>query len=175
MITSFSDFQMPDVNSVSREFWKMTTVVNWKKVIVDYKNADKFSSSNREVNENRKKIKELAQKRLCLKYEYEQIKNFEKELQYMYKQLYLYFKKSWLDGKIDVSDDGYWDLLTSVIGSGKKFTKECLWNPKILSDMAKKNNYVENFSYLFTIDEKEYIEIKSKYDPLFRDVKKYNI
>lgn len=138
MITRFENFMMPDVNSVSKEFWKMTTVVNWKKVIVDYKNANKFSNSNSETWQRHKMIKEYALKRLCLKYEYNQIKNFQGELDFMYNKLYFYFKEIWLNNKLGVSDDGYWDLLTSVIGSGKKFTKECILYPKTLVDMAKK-------------------------------------
>jgi len=58
------------------------------------------------------------------------------------------------------SDDGYWDLLSSIIGFGKKFVIKCINNKMEFVEVAEKDNYIENFSYLFQISEKEYNEIK---------------
>ena len=172
MITNFENFNIPDVRVASNEFWKMTTVVNWKKVIVDYHKINDFFNT-KEANEKRAKIKELAKKRLYLKYEYSQVKEFHKEYINIYQQLNEFFKP--MSDKLYVGDDGYWDLLSSVIGSGKRFTKSCIENPSVLVDMGKNNKYVENFEYILNIDEHEYNEIREKYDPFYRDVRKYNM
>lgn len=171
MITNFENFNIPDLKAASNEFWKMTTVVNWKKVIVDYCKIKDDFFNNKETNEKRNKVKELAKKRLVLKYEYSEVKRLYKEYEKIYVQLYNYFSE--LD--LGVSDDGYWDLLSSVIGSGKRFTKKCINEPKVLVDMAKNYEYVENFEYVINMDENDYNEIRDKYDPFFRDVRKYNM
>ena len=175
MITNFENFNIPDLRAASNEFWKMTTVVNWKKVIVDYCKIkdEKFFNNTKENNEKRNKVKELAKKRLVLNYEYSEMKKLHKEYQKIYNQLYNYFND--LDLDLGVSDDGYWDLLSSVIGSGKRFTKKCINDPKVLVDMAKNYKYVENFEYVINMDENDYNVIRDKYDPFYRDVRKYNM
>lgn len=175
MITRFNDFYIPNLNSVSKEFWKMTTKVNWKKVIIDYKKIDKswHVQSNKKIQE----IKDRAKGRLCTIYTYEEIKKFDREYDRIYSQLYNYFQRIWLDDKYDFmpSDDGFSDLLSSIIGSGKYFTKKCINDIRVFLYMAKNNNYVENFGYLLNIGKEEYIKTKEKYDPLFRDMNKYNL
>jgi len=41
--------------------------------------------------------------------------------------------------------------------------------------MADDDYYSENFSYIFKVDEKEYLELKEKYNPFNMDVRKYNL
>lgn len=173
MNTSFYDFlNIPDLNSVSKEFWKMTTVVNWKKVL----------ETNRKINtiwvaQYSKQVSnaiEMAEKRLCLNYTFEEIKKFRIEYDIIYCKLYDYFEDISKKEKL-VSDDVYSDLLSSIIGSGKFFTKKCINNVKYFIEMAENDDFVENFGYLFLMNEKEYIKIREQYDPIFRDTRKYNL
>jgi len=169
MITLFEKFEKkPDLNVVSPEFWKMARTVNWKKVAKDYtENPNGYNDFFRK-----------AQERVYKKYDFTQIRQFEKECHDLYQQLSEYFRSTWLDdrySKFMPSDDGYWDLLSLIIGFGKGFLIKCINDKKEFVKVAKEYNYVENFSYLFIVDEKEYIKIRSRVDPFFRDIKKYNI
>lgn len=181
MITDFDDFRMPDLNLVSKEFWKMTTVSNWKKVIVDYgklqKEYDRFYSNANELDKKCKEVKEKSAARIYKKYSYQEVRKFRFEYDKIYGELYNYFKGIWLsdENEYGPSDDGYSDLLSSMIGSGKRFTNSCINEPMKFIDMAKNRSYVENFGYKLNPDKEEYDEIRSKYDPLFRDTKKFNI
>jgi len=178
MITDFNYFRLPDLNLVSKEFWKMTTVSNWKKVIIDYNKTQKnYYSDPQEVNEKCKEIKEKSAARVYKKYSYSQVKDFYKEWNIIYGQLYKYFEPIWLsdENKYGPSDDGYYDLLSSMVGSGKIFVKSCINEPRKFVEMAKNNAYVENFSYMLNVRKDDYYKIKEKYDPFFRDVRKYNL
>lgn len=180
MITNFDEYyREPDLNSVSKEFWKMTTVSNWKKVIIDYRKIQNdFSIPNNEKDKKCKEIKDLAAARIYKKYSFEEIQIFRHEFHKIYSQLYDFFRPIWLSDKNNYgpSDDGYWDLLSSMIGCGKRYTKKCIIEPwKYFIEMAKEHKYVENFSYLLKVNKKEYTEIRSKYDPLFRDTYRYNL
>lgn len=167
MITRFNDFRIPDVNSVSKEFWKMTTVANWKLVVAKYHKNSMMSHLI---------YKDLllgAKKRICKKYTYDEFMAFEKDYQKIYYQLYDDFEDISESGY--VGDDGYGDLLASIIGCGKMFTKKCIYDHKLVLEIAKKNGYVEGFQYLFNISKNEFDEIKKQVDPLFRDTTKYNV
>ena len=171
MIKLFEEFRkFPNVKDCSPEFWKMTRVANWKKVIDSSKKTQNGYKDKNEYDE--------VDKRLYTNYEYDQIKKFNSEYTYLYSDLYEWFEVVWLDKKYNKfmpSDDGYSDLISSVIGMGKKFTKDCIENPSVFIDMAKNDNYFENFGYLLQISKSEYIEIRSKYDPLFANTIKYNL
>ena len=171
MIKLFENFnRYPKVNVASREFWKMVTLVNWKDVINSSKKTVTGYKSQESFNN--------AQKRLVTNYEYEQIKDFIHEYRNIYNSLSDFLEDIWFDNRYKnfmPSDDGYSDLISSIIGKGKLFTKKCIENPQVFVDMAKNDDYVENFIYLLQITEPEYIELRSKYDPLFRDMYKYNL
>jgi len=171
MVKLFEDFKMrPNVNVASQEFWKMVTLVNWKDVINSSKKT-KTGYKNEESFDN-------AQKRLVTNYEHEQIIDFIHDYRRIYNSLADFFEDIWLDEKFKKfmpSDDVYSDLISSIIGKGKRFTKTCIENPQMFVDMAKNDDYVENFIYLLQISKSQYIETRSKYDPLFRDTIKYNL
>jgi hypothetical protein len=164
----------PDVNSVSQEFWDMTKLVNWKKVVSAHNKAKLEGEwDNIRVTD----AKKAAEKRLYTKYEYSQIYAFFKEWKYLYPLLSEYFKPVWLNKNYNFmpSDDGYWDLISSIVGFGKEFTKECIDDPNNFVKMAKDDFYVENFSYLLQISKDEYWEKMTEYDPFWRDVRQYNL
>lgn len=160
MITLFENFKnKPDVNSLSPEFWKMVRLANWKGAIQHW---------------DRMKF------RIYSKYDYEKIQEFKNEFDQIYMQLYDYFQDIWLDDRYNrfmPSDDGYTDLISSIIGMGKTFTKNCIDDTNKFVEMAKKDNYIENFGYLFFDSEDEYLNIIQKYDPnnIKVAIRKYNL
>lgn len=96
-------------------------------------------------------------------YSIEDLKLFDYIYQTKYHESYNRFKKLWLsEGEpLGVSDDGYTDLISSVVGLGKNFyysiTDEGLIN------MANDNYYRENFGYLFhSLDRDKFIEKYNK-------------
>jgi hypothetical protein len=163
----------PEFNTdiVSDEFWKMVRIANWNAVIKGYKN-------NPIINKAHRDFFKQAQNRIYSKYSYNDIRKFGKECHHMEAKLHEYFEDIWLDekyGDIMPSDDGYDDLISSVVGKGKNFVKKILETPKIFLQMAKDDDYVESFHYLFIIDEEEYHEIKSEFDPIYKNSRKYNL
>lgn len=171
MIKNFENFKIrPNVNVASQEFWKMVTLVNWKDVINSSKKTKTGYKSEEAFNN--------AEKRLVTNYEYTQIEKFEHDYRLIFNSLADYFEDIWLDDKYRTfmpSDDGYSDVISSIVGKGKWFTKKCIENTEEFIDMIKNDDYVENFGYLFQMNESQYIETRSKYDPLFRDMYKYNL
>jgi len=170
-ITSNGDIiriNKPNVNNYSDDFWNFIRVVDWNKII---KTKDEF--------ENKDKEEELKLKiRVFKNFEYNTLMNFKNEYDKLIEELYLYFKPTWLDNKYSAfmpSDDGYLDLISSIIGKGEFFINRCINYHKLFIDMAKNNKYVENFGYIFQTSWKEYDEINTKYYPLYRDSKKFNM
>jgi hypothetical protein len=164
----------PDVNSVSSEFWKMVRIANWNKVIIGF-------NDNSISYEERRLFYKQCQGRIYSKYSYDEVINFRKDYDIIYKQLYKYFEDLWLrkdpnfKNGLPVSDDGYTDLISSIIGKGKLFVKNAIRNKKLVIDMANNDDYAENFGYQLNIDKDEYVEIREEFDPLYRDMKKYNL
>jgi len=163
--------QLNITTSVSPNFWEMVEIADWKSVIEGYRD-------NPTINDTHRDFYKKAQERVYLRYDYPQIKKFETECRLLYNLLQEYFKPVWLDeanNAVMPSDDGYWDLVCSVIGLGEKFVESCINNTDLFVDMAKNDYYAENFYYLLQIGEKKYVEIRSSIDPYYNDMKKYNV
>lgn len=171
MIKIFEEFKIrPNVNAASPEFWKMVTLVDWKDVINSSKKT-KTGFKSKDAYDN-------AVKRLVTNYDYMQIKDFIYDYNRIFNSIADYFEDIWLDEdyrNFMPTDDGYTDLISSIIGKGKRFTKKCIENKEEFINMAKKYDYAENFEYLLQITESQYVELRSKYDPLFGDMNKYNL
>lgn len=159
----------PNVNSVSPEFWKMVEIADWKQVIDSQKLHTKIDQEYRDFTND-------AKLRIYSVYTYPEIKNFHSECTKIYHQLYDYFESTWLDKQYDFmpSDDGYWDLLSSMIGLGKEFTQKCIDDKNNFIKLAKDDYYAENFSYILNPDKEDYNYIINQY-PLDKNVKKYNL
>jgi hypothetical protein len=174
MITKFATYKdKPDVNKLSPEFWKMTRVANWnltiKQYLKDRPAANLFSGDN---------YYELAQFRIYSKYEFEQIREFYIEYHEFYLKLYDYFFDLWSSPAhhyIMPSDDEYLDMISSIIGRGKTFTKKCINDPQLFINMAQNDDYIQNFGDILSVDRNEYDNVKAKYDPYFNDIRKYNL
>lgn len=178
MITKFEKFKSkPNVDSLSPEFWKMVRLANWKGAIKLYKSEPIINSYNQEKRDD---YWDRIKFRIYSKYDYEKIQEFKSEFDQIYMQLYDYFEDIWLDdeyGSFMPSDDGYTDLISSIIGMGKTFTKLCIDDTDKFVQLAKDDYYIENFGYLFHDSEEEYWNIIQKYDPnnIRLAAKKYNL
>lgn len=134
----------PNIDQVSNDFWEMVTKLNWM-------------GTNKTVDDYRLK--------LFTTYSKEEIIKFSKIYDNLYNQFYNYFEPVWLDEKYDrymPSDDGYTDLISSIVGSGKSFVKSCVNSDEPFIKMAKTDKFKENFGYIFQGVEDEYDEIISK-------------
>lgn len=178
MITLFENFKnKPDVNSLSPEFWEMVRIANWKDAIKLYlsdRGIDSYNQEKRDEYWDRMKF------RIYSKYDYEKIKEFENEYHQFYMKLYDYFHDIWLDDEYNSfmpSDDGYSDLLSSIIGMGKTITKKCIDDTDKFVTIARDGYFIENFGYLFHDSEKEYLDIIQKYDPenIKVSIRNYNV
>ncbi len=77
-----------------------------------------------------------------------------KELGQYYKKLLnllkYYFEPVWLSDVVSgPSDDGYWDIRSSIIGFGKEFFLDSLEDDQLFIDMCIHHDYAENFGYIF--------------------------
>ena len=159
----------PDVNSLSPKFWEMVRIMNWNFLIKYYTTHlfnDKFN------------FIEKAESRIYIKYTYDEIKQFDNEYHIFYSKLYDYFRIKICGKNINIpSDDGYSDLLSSIIGKGKTFAKKCINDVDVFIKMIIDNDYMENFGYFLHTDEDYYWFIIEKYYPTHYRViaKKYNL
>lgn len=175
MITLFEKYikvkNRQNLNSVSPEFWEMVKFANWQQYI-SVKNCRDYDHTEAKI------INDKIKKKLYTKYEYSEIENFSEEYEKLYNYLYLHFKDTWLNPKYSrymPSDDGYSDLLSSIIGKGRAFVNKCLNDKDIFVKMAKDDDFAENFGYLLNVEFEEYDQIRSKYDDFYRDRKKFNL
>lgn len=164
----FVRYNKPDVNDYSDDFWNFIRVADWNRIIKTIHDSG---------FKNKKEVLKLKV-RVFKKYEYDVFMSFNNEYDKLEKQLSEYFRPVWLDDKYDIfmpSDDGYSDLISSIIGRGKMFVKKCINDHNVFINMAKNNEYVENFGQIWQTTWKEYDEIRKEYDPLYRDINKFNI
>jgi len=167
------------LDGISPDFWKMVNTAKWWLVI----NAGREFYNKVDTQGIKKEAEKRCKARIYTNYEYERVKHFHDEMHILYKRLHEYFKPYWLGEKklpgyrdgYSVSDDGYWDLLSSVIGKGKLWVIKCIKDPSLPAEMVKTHNYAENFSYLLNVDKNDYDEIRFEFDPLYRETEKYNL
>lgn len=89
---------------------------------------------------------------------FEELKGFRKMYDTLYKKLEEKLGEHSIDPGFGVSDDGYSDLLSSIIGLGKKFCGDILSSAdevsfKKVQNMVNRENYSENFVYIFSSKE----------------------
>jgi hypothetical protein len=159
-------FESDITDMVSDEFWTMVDIVDWGAVIKGYRKSPTYHQDY--VNWN-----DQAKGRLYVNYPYDKVKNFKHEYLKIYYELYDKF-----DGlDCGVSDDGYTDLISSVVGKGKEWVKKCIENPNLVENMGRQDKYMENFGYLFSVSKEDYWKILDKYYPNDTRVvaRKYNL
>ena len=164
MITLFEGFKkIPNVNSVTPEFWEMVDVADWNSFI------EKYNDETRTIQY--KDILNDARYRLYIKYSFDELNEFAMEYNKIYEQFRNYFKSIWIDNNL-MSEDSYSDLISSIIGRGKEFAKNIILNTEVFMRMAKTEDYAENFCYLFSVNKREYDKIL---EPMYKDISKLNL
>ena len=160
------------LNNTSDEFWEMVKIVDWDKVIKEKsdwnRNSDDAYIIGRiSINRNSDDAEQDAKMRLYKSFEYDEIEKFYDEYHDIQSELYEQLEDNWLNEPgYGVSDDGYSDLLSSIIGKGKEFIISVINDPTIPVEMVKTNSYAENFGYLLNVD----YEDKDKLHKLYYDL-----
>lgn len=130
----FGNVELPEV---SDRFWEFVNKVNWR-VAGEYKYDY---------------IIQVISPHFTVK-EFEQFSN---EYDLLYKLAHGMLKEAWLgDPGLNVSDDGYSDLISTIIGYGKDFYYSILeahleGDHTTIREMADNSDYKENFGYVFHI------------------------
>ena len=160
------------LDGISPEFWKMVRIANWDEAITNCKDMSLYGKKCQ-------KYKDMPAGRIYITYTFEQVYEFNKEFDILYKRLWKYFfpysdgqVKGFRDG-YNVGDDSYWDLLSSVIGKGENWVIKCIKDPKLPAKMVKEDDYLENFQYMLNCHKQDYDRIKAWYIKI--ELKKYNL
>ena len=119
------------LKSPDKKFWDFVEYVDFKK------NGDLLWDT------------EFLLDKVAPKYSYRDIIEFKS----VYKGLYDILYDKFFDENLGVGDDGYWDLMSSVIGYGKDIFKKVFKGDidflKKMADHTSEYGYKENFSYMF--------------------------
>jgi hypothetical protein len=153
MITLFENYRNRPNIDLDLDFWKMVDYVNWNQLIKTYKLYP--------ISDEHSDYFQKLQYKLYKKYDYVKIQNFCNIYNDIYYELYDYFES--LMNKLNVSDDDYTDVISSIIGKGKNFTEHCISDDNVIINMVKTDDYVGNFGYLLEIDYDEYKELLTEY------------
>lgn len=118
----------------NKEFWRFVDCINWQNYI---------------TNGERYHTEEVILKHVAPNFTWEEYSSFEKIYKDMYHELTDRFHDTWLSDNYNFmpSDDGYTDLISSIIGKGYDFYSNIDVDKFV--KMAKDNDYLENFGYLF--------------------------
>lgn len=153
--------QLIDFINDNDEFWKMVDYVNWYDLI-DFGRNDNHKEYIMKATD---RLHKFIEKRI----RYEKINKIENyiivnnyffdsdklidEYYRIYKILlrstFEVFDDVFYSGELNVSDDGYWDLRSSIIGYGKKFLLKCINDKQLVINIGKNRNFKENFGYIF--------------------------
>ena len=113
-------------NNLENEYWQQIEKLEWAKD-ANYNRIEKYLKDSFTVSE-------------CI-----QLNDF---VENKTNQLRIRFHDDWLgDPGIDVSDDGWSDLVNEVVGRGKEFYETI--TVEKLQEMANVMDYHESFSYCF--------------------------
>lgn len=138
------------------EFWKMVDYINWNDLIDFGRNNNHHEYINKATDRLHKFIEKRTRKEKINKIENNYY--FDScELKDEYYRIYTIllrstfdiFKDVFISGELEVSDDGYWDLRSSIIGYGKNFLLKCINDKQLVINIGKNRNFKENFGYIF--------------------------
>lgn len=148
----------------NEDFWKLVDFINWRALTI--KGRDDYSEYMEKAKQKLRDFIKIKIRKDKLKKinnpGYSAINIHEYDIFY-FKLLTIsnkFFYDCFLDKNkiISISDDGYWDLRSSVIGYGKDFLIKCINDKQIFIDLANQHDYYENFGYIFDIKYKNYDE-----------------
>lgn len=126
-----------DVPKFHPKFWDFVKMMDWK-------NKGKYDDK-------------YLLKNIAPYYSFEEFSEFEKSYTNLYGFMNARLESAWLDhdeqGGFDVSDDGYGDLISSVIGNGLSSFLKALSDEtnNYVRQMAENDDYRENFGYCFHV------------------------
>lgn len=138
-------------------YWKIIEDLNWGYYCMLY-----------ERNITNKKPYKVLREEIKKKYilSYEEISLFVKDKRRNLQNYLRNWRKKQTEQYDFGSDDGFWDVTTHVIGLGKNFYNFIIKNPYYISEMYRKNLYIENFEYSFNMkhekDLNKYIKIAKR-------------
>jgi len=130
--------------NIEDKFWEFVDRINWQSYI----------GSGGRINFER-----LILEKSAPFYSFDECIKFKQRYDNIYHSLYSKFESTWLSDEYDFmpSDDGYTDLISSIIGKGKDFCYNITDDDFI--KMAENDDYRENFGYLFhKLDRKDFKE-----------------
>lgn len=121
------------------KFWEIVDTIDWRKLIKGgWKHSDYHKDNYVE-----------KAKQILHTFNDNDIKNAEDVYKNLKDHLMDYFETIWLSNKWGPSDDGYWDLISSMIGFGKDHVLSALNDDDVFLDMSEFDKYAENFGYIF--------------------------
>ena len=128
-------------------FWEIVNIIDWRMVMGEKSEITKERLYDAIKQVERKEKLNKIDGRDYIKIEISYLKEYYDDILSL---LEVYFKPVWLSDDCDgPSDDGYWDLRSSIIGFGQDFLIRSLGDDKLFLDMAKHHHYAENFGYIF--------------------------
>ena len=137
------------MENIEDRFWEMVDQVNWIRNPI-YNNSE-----------------ELVLKYISPNFSWEEYIQFSELYKKYYGELSRSLFNHWISlSEYSVSDDGYTDVISSMIGSGKNFYYSSFSSIDLFINMIKSNNYRENFGYLFHynyFNKRTKDEFKNKY------------
>tara|TARA_R110000772_G_scaffold2410_1_gene8353 strand:- start:61387 stop:61866 length:480 start_codon:yes stop_codon:yes gene_type:complete len=128
----FIDAINKNIPKTSNRFWEFVDKVNWR--------------------ENGKYKETFVLEEIAPYFTHEEFLDFRDIYENLDTYLSKFLNPIWLgDPGLNVGDDGFWDLRSSIIGYGKDFYLSVIMDDsnKIVTNMVNTNNYRENFSYIF--------------------------
>jgi len=151
------------LKNISEDFWKMTEIADWQDFINNMKKP------GAKYNDELEKVRG----RIYKNFELYDINDFYLQCSDLYDFLKNKFKN--IIKELNISNDSYDDLISSIIGLGKNYVENALKDINFIKKMVSDDNYYENFRYILTVSKTNYHEIRCKYDPIYRDMLKYNL
>lgn len=134
------------------KFWEFVKIINW----------DQMIKSKQRYNVNDTIMKAAPY------FTWEEYLSFYKIYRCYYNVLDSKFKDTVLN--LSISDDGYCDLISSIIGKGYEVYSKI--DEEEFIRMGREHDYKENFGYLLMQEQRMYIdEIKMRYESIRRDSK----
>lgn len=132
----------------NKRFWEFVDRSDWTKYCA--RSWDKIHPSEEAPHKKLNIINNIAPY-----FKYEEMNKFRVMYEYLYKNLDDKLKKESQTNGFNVSDDGYSDLLSSIIGLGRDVCGGILNNSdqeafKKVRKIVDRRGYAENFVYIFT-------------------------
>lgn len=152
-----TEYDLVNFINENADFWKMVDYIDWYNLTNFGKNDNYHDYMDKaklklnkfiEIKYRKEKLNRLSGKYNIIN-KNNLLENYKNIYKILLKSTYDIFKDEFLSGKLNVSDDSYWDLRSSIIGYGKDFLLKALKDKNLVIDIALNRNFRENFGYIF--------------------------